>query len=61
MILPEEDRRGQVQWDGGFRWFRSANIVDLWNYRSPAEKQRIIEHFWRKRREFTARFGRGWQ
>jgi hypothetical protein len=28
-------------WDGGFRWFRSANVVDLQRYRSSAEKERI--------------------
>ena len=26
---------------GGYRWFRSANVVDLQQYRSPAEKERI--------------------
>jgi len=42
--MPEEDRRTHPtapSWDGGFRWFRSANIVDLQQYRSPAEKERI--------------------
>jgi len=44
LVLPEEDRRTHPtapSWDGGFRWFRSANIVDLQQYRSPAEKERI--------------------
>jgi hypothetical protein len=44
MILPEEDRRCQPnppQWNGSFRWFRSANVIDLWHYRSAADKQRI--------------------
>jgi hypothetical protein len=44
LIMPEEDRRAHPtapQWTGGYRWFRSANIVDLQNYRSPAEKIRI--------------------
>jgi hypothetical protein len=30
MILPEEDRA--FEWRGGYRWFRSANVVpiELW-------------------------------
>ena len=35
MILPEEDRRSQLcppQWNGSYRWFRSPNVVDLWDY-----------------------------
>lgn len=51
MILPEEDRRCQPcppQWNGSYRWFRSPNIIDLWNYRSAADKQRIIEFMWRR-------------
>jgi hypothetical protein len=42
--MPEEDRRLHPRapaWDGGFRWFRSANVVDLQNYRSAHEKLRI--------------------
>ena len=52
MILPEEDRRCQLcspQWNGSYRWFRSPNIIDLWHYRSTADKQRIIEFMWRQR------------
>ena len=44
LVMPEEDRRAHPtasSWDGGFRWFRSANVVDLQQYRSPAEKERI--------------------
>jgi hypothetical protein len=51
LILPEEERRQQPcppYWNGSYRWFRSANIVDLWNYRSSAEKQRIIDFMWRR-------------
>jgi hypothetical protein len=43
-ILPVEDRRSSPcwpQWNGGYRWFRSANVVDLMAYRSQAEKERI--------------------
>jgi hypothetical protein len=52
LILPEEERRCQPyppQWNGSYRWFRSANIIDLWRYRSPADKKRIIDHIWRRR------------
>jgi hypothetical protein len=44
LVLPEEDRLAYPSapaWDGGYRWFRSPNIVDLQSYRSPAEKDRI--------------------
>ena len=61
MILPEEDRRCQLcrpQWNGSYRWFRSPNVIDLWAYRSAADKQRIIEFMWRRRLEEAARFRR---
>ena len=51
MILPEEERRCQLYppiWNGSYRWFRSRNIVDLWHYRSDAEKQQIIDFMWRR-------------
>jgi hypothetical protein len=44
LVMPEEDRRrypSAPSWDGGFRWFRSPNIVDLQQYRSATEKERI--------------------
>lgn len=44
LVMPEEDRRNHStapSWDGGYRWFRSINVVDLQQYRSPAEKERI--------------------
>jgi hypothetical protein len=28
---------------GGFRWFRSANVIDIWQYRQPQERQWIVE------------------
>jgi len=43
LTMPEEDRRAHPtvpQWAGGYRWFRSVNVVDLQQYRSPAEKER---------------------
>jgi hypothetical protein len=50
-ILPEEDRRSlpiPPLWNGSYHWFRSPNIVDLWRYRSPAEKRRITDFMWRR-------------
>jgi hypothetical protein len=44
LIMSEEDRRTYPtarQWNGGYRWFRSANVIDLQNYRSQAEQKRI--------------------
>ena len=44
LVMSEEDRRQYLSapsWDGGFRWFRSANIIDLQQYRSSTEKERI--------------------
>jgi hypothetical protein len=59
LVLPEEDRRCQPdppQWNGSYRWFRSPNVVDLWSYRSAAEKQRITDFMWRRQLEAAARF-----
>ena len=39
LIRPEEELRQDPE--NNYRWFRSANIVDLQQYRSPAEKERI--------------------
>jgi hypothetical protein len=42
--LPIEDRLAHPtwpQWNGGHRWFRSGNVIDLMNRRSQAEKERI--------------------
>jgi hypothetical protein len=44
LVMSEETRRlypSAPAWTGGFRWFESRNVVDLQNYRSPAEKERI--------------------
>jgi hypothetical protein len=38
LILCEEDRRRLFPasvWTGGFRWFRSANVVAIEHYRRP--------------------------
>jgi hypothetical protein len=35
-VLSEEDHiRLGVEWRGGYRWFRSANIVPIEHYRRP--------------------------
>jgi hypothetical protein len=38
LMLPEEDRRRltTAPWSGGFRWFRSPNVIDLERYRRNA-------------------------
>jgi hypothetical protein len=44
LTMAEEDRLAHSSapsWKGDYRWFRSPNVVDLQNYRSPAEKERI--------------------
>jgi hypothetical protein len=50
-ISPEEVRRNRIpppQFNGSFRWFRSPNIIDLWVYRDPEAKARILKrHCWR--------------
>ena len=35
LFLPEEERAKypSVKWDGGYRWFRSPNVVCLEKYR----------------------------
>jgi hypothetical protein len=35
LFLPEEERAKYttVKWDGGYRWFRSANVICLEKYR----------------------------
>ena len=37
LIRPEEDRRRlhpELPWRGGYRWFRSANVIPMERYRS---------------------------
>jgi hypothetical protein len=51
LILPEEDRRRLhpgMSWTGSYRWFRSANVIDLWGYRTSAENARICSVLLRK-------------
>jgi hypothetical protein len=41
LVPPEEDRHllTTVKWAGGYRWFRSPNVVCLEQYRRRAVKQ----------------------
>jgi hypothetical protein len=44
LILREEDRRRRYRtmgWVGGYRWFRSENVVDLDRYRDGTARERI--------------------
>jgi hypothetical protein len=42
LTIPEEDRAKytSAKWAGGFRWFRSPNVVCLEKYRLLARRQR---------------------
>ena len=35
VLLPEEDRANltAARWEGGYRWFRSANVIPMERYR----------------------------
>jgi hypothetical protein len=45
LIRPEEDRRRlhpDRPWQGGYRWFRSENVIPLeqWRERNPKQKRK---------------------
>jgi hypothetical protein len=42
IVFPEEDRRRftTAAWSGGFRWFRSSNVVCLEHYRPRSSLRR---------------------
>jgi hypothetical protein len=53
--LPVEERPHLTDlgmWNGSYRWFRSANVIDLWGYRSPTEQQRMIDLAWNRWRHY---------
>jgi hypothetical protein len=54
-VFPEEDRRRLYPeiWSGSCRWFRSPNVVELYRYRSSAEKARICTALLLKVRQYT--------
>lgn len=40
LIRPEEDRRRlhpELPWRGGYRWFRSTNVIPMERYRSDKQ------------------------
>jgi hypothetical protein len=40
LVLPEEDRlrlHSTVLWTGGFRWFRSSNVIPIERWRKTHE------------------------
>ncbi len=40
LVLPEEEcRRRGIPWSGGFRWFRSLNVIPLESQRQRPQKQ----------------------
>jgi hypothetical protein len=41
LTLPVEGKSKDWWWDGGYRWFKSANVIPLERYRGPAEMARI--------------------
>jgi hypothetical protein len=44
LILCEEDRRRRypiMPWVGGYRWFRTENVIDLDRYRDRVTLERI--------------------
>jgi hypothetical protein len=44
LTVPEEDRYlfTSAPWDGGFRWFRSSNVVCLEKYRHLRKELRVV-------------------
>ena len=40
LIFPEEDRRlyTSTKWNGGFRWYRTSNVVCFEHYQRPPAK-----------------------
>jgi hypothetical protein len=61
--LPEEDIVASPYVSraiGGFRWFRSANIIDMWQYRQPPEQQQIVGRLRQKSRAICNLVIRKW-
>jgi hypothetical protein len=43
LIRPEEDRSRlypTIPWEGGFRWFRSPNVVPIERYRQAPKQEK---------------------
>jgi hypothetical protein len=44
LILPEEDRRRlfpETAWSGGYRWFRSPNVVPIEQWRRRKQERAL--------------------
>ena len=48
LVLPEEERRWIRDWEGGYRWFRSPNVVQLEIYRDRAGMDLIRQRLLRR-------------
>ena len=48
LCLPEEERRWIRDWEGGYRWFRSPNVIPLERYRDRVGMDRIRVRLLRK-------------
>jgi hypothetical protein len=43
LVLPIEDRPRYMEWCGGYRWFRSANVICLEHYRVIKEPRSDVD------------------
>jgi hypothetical protein len=50
VVPPEEDRAlfTSAPWEGGYRWFKSPNVIQLEIYRNREETARIRDRLLRK-------------
>jgi hypothetical protein len=51
MTLSEEERRQRhlwMPWNGGYRWFESPNVADLWAHYSAAQRMEIRQRLLRR-------------
>jgi hypothetical protein len=44
-IAPQEDRSQPERWRGGYRWFRSENVVCIEHFRRPRLPGQTAGHF----------------
>ena len=49
LILPEEDLPHNMRRTNQQRWYRSANVIDLWQKRPPDDRMRIAERLKQQR------------
>jgi hypothetical protein len=41
LVLPEEERRWIRDWEGGYRWFQSPNVIQIERFRGRDEMAQI--------------------